>query len=1025
MTGHLEPEQAIALAYGLAEGSESATWSVHVRACAECRAGIEKLEKSRPGVLRALLAEDPSPGLESRVLARVLSRKPTRPEDSMSQPVAPRPSAGPVAVQLGLITREQLEAAQARQTGAPGRSLDQTLVDLKYLTPDQVRSILQEMSKASPPPPARPALPGLRSHAVHAKPAPRSTWALAGAAALILVGGLAAFFAFQGESEPAPEVADKPKKSEPVKPLGDPAPPPPQKEKAPDPEKQRIRVILRKLPGHTDLVTRFNAAADKINSMRDPEQYKPVLKDLEDLVAASKGTPVSEDIRDAYKDVIESIKSRGEEVFGFLSDEVARLSTGGKYGDAMRSWDWFPGNLDLVGSYAARIEGIKKQTLEDGRAFYARLTEQADRLIKENQLPDAQLALFKALEIDFPEFSEDAYRRINELTKLLEVAANKEAEAELARFAKEEAEKGETAGLESRLQGQFFELVSRRRLEGAREHLSKQGAAATPAVQKVVVGMNSVLDEIAKGLVLAGESLKGQVGKSVALSFLENGEARSRTFTLKAVRDGKIVYSLEGRELTPNLSDLHSQELERLAGALPEGDKALLSGVARFLAAEFDQAHTILTGAGDRGKAIVAFVEGSADFLARNAPILKERAARHMGAKEWEKAVPILTRLASIPAERQEALKNRARANYQINNFGAVVLDVRTLFQMDDFSPEIIELLNQSYQRSAMLTVAAEIYETAAARLPKKPELTQNLYKIYMVSHQYDKARAALKRALDGGGISASEYDGLVRYAEVIERGGMEKVTHKSQFGRYDIVTDISPEFANKMARIMDDVYKAYCKFFLYKKNDVLRFKVLVFQNEQDFLKYNSSTSGINFPPGTRLGAWYSGFTKQLVGFNLNDWEEMTSTFRHEGLHQFLDYFVENCPSWFNEGYASYFETSTVDQIRFNQERHRAAKAWVRDPKNTFKDLFLMDTRTFQSKGAIMYGPSWAAVYYLLVTGRKSVLDAYLEALMEGKNYQQAFDTIFGPGRLNFEEFETDLRRAIEKDEYKEKEEAR
>ena len=81
----------------------------------------------------------------------------------------------------------------------------------------------------------------------------------------------------------------------------------------------------------------------------------------------------------------------------------------------------------------------------------------------------------------------------------------------------------------------------------------------------------------------------------------------------------------------------------------------------------------------------------------------------------------------------------------------------------------------------------------------------------------------------------------------------------------------------------------------------------------------------------------------------------------------------------------------------------------------------MLDHRTFQSKGAIMYGPSWAAVYYLIVNGQKSVIDAYLDALMEGKNRQQAFDAIFGPGKLNWEEFDAKLRRAIFNEEYKEK----
>ena len=945
-------------------------------------------------------------------------------------PSAPSPSSvGSIAVRLGLITADQLENARAAQAASPQKSLDDILIEQNLLTADQIQSILRESTRFSTPDrrPARvQARPAARPASVRpkstAKGDARKTWILVGTIGGLTVAALVGFLMLRPKGEQPEEKTAAPT----VKPADTPKPKDPPKEtpavkpkaaEAAKVENLRIRANLKKLTGSSEITERWNSAVDRINSMRDPEQYKPVLEDLTVLVKDSAGTPWSEDIREGYRDVIDAVKKRGEQVYGFLADEVERLISGGKHGAALRSWDWFPGNLDLAGLYATKIEGIKKKTVEAGRGYYRQLTDGADRLIKEGKFQEAQLSLFKALEIEFPEFSNDAYKRINEVTVQLEAALNREAEEELARFAKEEAERGEAAGVEARLQGQFFEMVSRRRLDAARELLTRQ---STPGAQKAVDGLKTTLDDVVAGFELAGESLKKQIGRQVTLAFLENAAARTRSFQLKAIKDGKIVYSLEGRDLTAPLSDLHSQELTRLSGALPEADRAYLAGLAQFLAGEFEQAHTILTGGHARAKGLIAFVEGSSDFLAKNAPMLKERAARFVAARQFEQAIPVLTRLTSIPNERKDALRARARAFFHLNNFSAVLLDIRSLFQLDDLSPENIDLLNQSYQRSAHIKLAADTYETAADRLPKNKNVADNLFRLYMQTHQYDKARKAAKRALDGGAIQAQRYDQMMYEAEVVEKCGMAGTTHKSQFGRYDVITDSNPEYANRMAQLMDEVYRAYSKYFSYKKNETLRFKVLLFRNESDFLKYNSSISGIVFPPGTRLEAWYSPGQKQLVGFDMNDWEEMRSTFRHEGLHQFIDYFVDGCPAWFNEGYASFFETSTVDEIKFNPSRHMAAKAWIRDSKNSFRDLFMMGTRDFQAKGAIMYGPSWAAIYYLIVNGQKNVLDAYLEALMEGKNPEQAFDTIFGPGRMNFEKYEADLRRAIFNDEYKE-----
>jgi hypothetical protein len=85
------------------------------------------------------------------------------------------------------------------------------------------------------------------------------------------------------------------------------------------------------------------------------------------------------------------------------------------------------------------------------------------------------------------------------------------------------------------------------------------------------------------------------------------------------------------------------------------------------------------------------------------------------------------------------------------------------------------------------------------------------------------------------------------------------------------------------------------------------------------------------------------------------------------------------------------------------------------------KEIFMMSGDVFRAKGALHYGSSWSVIYWFNKSGRKQVLDRYFEALMEGKDQQQAFDAIFGPGKENINELDALWRRAIREDDYDKK----
>jgi tetratricopeptide (TPR) repeat protein len=842
-------------------------------------------------------------------------------------------------------------------------------------------------------------------------------WILSGAIGAVPVLGLVAFLLFRSKPEtpePKPQVhpkdeivlsgKDKDKKKD--------SPPPKEGDDPKAKEEARIRVRLQRIPRAVAFAERWNDVVERVNSSRDPEQYRSALPDLEKLVAESRGTDEHDLIRDGYRAVLDAIKRRGEQVFNFLQDEVKRLSGAGKYGDAVKSWDWFPGNLDLTGSYARKIEELRAKTLADAQTYFQRITGEAEALIKQEKLPEARLILLRAIEIGLAELAEEAYRRLTELTHLEDAASRKAEEDQLAEFERMKKAEGEASKMVALYQGQFWDLVSRRKLEGAKEFLEKQRPGAPPEVAKSIDQMLAALEEIRRAFELVADRLRPLAGQTVSLAFLENGEKKPRSFLLKSIRDGKLVYTVEGREMTAPLSDLHSSDIAKIAGSGPEGDRAYLEGVAKLLDGGFDEAHLHLTSAGPRAAAIVRFVENSAAFLERNVPVMRGRAETYMKEKEWEKAAQEYTKLATLPAERKEALRGRARAYYQANNFVGTVFDVETLFGMDDFSNETIELLNNAFKRSTLIVKAIHIYETANRRVPENAAVLTNLVELYMQIHEYQKAKETLSRVekLQGGSQRLAT---LVHLLGVALEPSFPGQTFKTQFGRYDLETNVSAEYANKMARFMDSIYRAYAKYFPYKKNETLRFHLKLFASEGEFFSYYKRVTGSDpRGPEGKILAYYMPITKELVGWNQEG--HIESTLQHEGLHQYIDYFISECPIWFNEGYASFFETSTADEVRFNPGRHQTAKYLLDSGQlPSLKEVFMMSGDVFRARGAMHYGTSWSVIYYFIKSGRKAMLDRYFEALMEGKDHQQAYDVVFGPGKANVEEMDAKWRRAV------------
>ncbi|MBI2931644.1 MAG: DUF1570 domain-containing protein [Planctomycetes bacterium] len=931
---------------------------------------------------------------------------------------------GILAVQFGLITQQQLMECLDLQRGEmSAKSLEEILVARGLLTREAIEKLLQSFQQSAglDPTPGvqrqrKPGTrPGRRDGTTSQKPRPGALRDAIPSEAkqrnrlmmgmllawlpLVGLGGYLIYGALRGPVDPEPPRQRPSTKPEPVveiKPAADPA--------------ARLQVVLTPLTGDDDLVRRWNRLVERVNASRDPEQYKPMMEDLSRLVTDARKSAYESTFRAGYTELVKAVKQRAEQVFAFIRDDSKRLAEAGKFGEAIRTWDWFPGNLDPSRDYQRRIDELKSVTLETARRQYQNKRAFSETLAGQKKYDQAKSTMLEALEMGLTEFTEDAYGLVSKYTEAEDAVARAVEEAQLEEFTQKARSERELAQRLLAVRSQFWELVSTRKFDYVTPLLNRQKEGASPEVVAEIEQLSKAFGDVKLAFTAVETGLAARKGMETVVAFREG----VKKLRIKDVERGQITYLIEGKEFKASTYEVAPAELERAAEDQKDGDRAdLLRGVAHLLRDDFAKAHEALEKAGSEGRTLTAFVEKSSVFLEKNAPLYRERAEKYIEAKEWEKAVQEYSRLISIPSERKVALRGRARAYFNMGNFVATVLDVEQLFESGDYSEEVVRLLNDSYQRATLIAKAIQIYENARKKVPESGTVLENLVILYLQIHEYDKARQALEEAKRiSGGIRLGQAIHLLRVASEPAFAGQ---VFRAKFGRYDLETNVSQQYANEMAKFMDNVYQEYRKVFPYKKNETLRFHVRIFASEAEFFGYYKHVTGSS-PSGPygKVLAYYMPTTKELVGWDAPDVRE---TMTHEGLHQYIDYFVEDCPIWFNEGYASYFEKSTADEPRFNRERHMTAQGLLMGGQlPRLKDLILMSGDDFRRYGAWHYGSSWALIFYLNKVGQKALLDRYFEELMTGKSHKQAFDAVFG--KIDLVDLETRWRNAIKSEDY-------
>ncbi|MCC6123614.1 MAG: DUF1570 domain-containing protein [Pirellulales bacterium] len=268
----------------------------------------------------------------------------------------------------------------------------------------------------------------------------------------------------------------------------------------------------------------------------------------------------------------------------------------------------------------------------------------------------------------------------------------------------------------------------------------------------------------------------------------------------------------------------------------------------------------------------------------------------------------------------------------------------------------------------------------------------------------------------------------------------------------YLIFYDTSKAYAGWCGSLFERLYLAFTNFWTRKgftlKEPEFPLVAIVFADRAAYLKFSKSELG---DAGEAIVGYYSLTSNRMTMYDLSGVEngggprgrgstmaqinqilaqpqalQTVATIVHEATHQIafncgLHTRLADCPLWFSEGIALYFETPDL----------RSAKGWSgigavnylrldrfqenlrRRPADSLETLISTDKRFRDTKtGLDAYAEAWALTYFLLRQKPKEYI-AYLKLLSEKKPLLtdapekriEEFEKIFGSRRKFDEEF--------------------
>ncbi len=241
--------------------------------------------------------------------------------------------------------------------------------------------------------------------------------------------------------------------------------------------------------------------------------------------------------------------------------------------------------------------------------------------------------------------------------------------------------------------------------------------------------------------------------------------------------------------------------------------------------------------------------------------------------------------------------------------------------------------------------------------------------------------------------------DAILKMVENDLKGPSWKTTYKKEGEHFVVMTDDSQDTADLLLKHAEVVYTLYTKVIPEPETENIKFPILVFKEQKDYQAYGG-------PPNT--GGYYNPMVRNLVFYKQAKLSDTLLVLYHEAFHQYLHYYLEDAPQWFNEGHGDYFgpseyvEKSQKMYIRLNPWRLGGIQGAIRANRYQPLDKLLLMTQDElydpQTVG-LNYAQSWSFVYFLWQYKNGTyapILKAYFKKLREGAGLKKAYTSTFG-----------------------------
>ncbi len=327
-------------------------------------------------------------------------------------------------------------------------------------------------------------------------------------------------------------------------------------------------------------------------------------------------------------------------------------------------------------------------------------------------------------------------------------------------------------------------------------------------------------------------------------------------------------------------------------------------------------------------------------------------------------------------------------------------------------------------------------YKHAAIKLEREaargnPDANEMLAYVHYFYGRYDQARACLAKAtateplaelllrtIDNPfasklGERASQSEGFSkkRTYYVVTDLGMSKPEESSGKKKKKPKRGKKSAGHKELAELMEMVSSAYSRRFPMKRDRELVSRVIVFSDRDEFEAWcrkldpedDPSSTEAFYDPNTHTLVVGTGATASEDGRLIS--REMEGTIIHEAFHQYVDFFVPDCPYWFNEGMAEYFGCAQVDRKKKKIPLGAVAEDRLVVIQEAIKTgsyvplprLLQMSGDAFMVQADLLYPQSWSLCHFLIhghPKGKKAI-QAYFKCLVDGKDGQTSFAEVF------------------------------